>query len=60
MVHQGRRQAFKGRKDGMERFWYENGILKEESHWFDGLADGIMQTWNEEEIGSENCPLQEG
>ena len=38
----------KGRKDGMERFWYENGILKEESHWFDGLADGIMQTWNEE------------
>ena len=40
----------KGRKDGMERFWYENGILKEESHWFDGLADGIMQTWNEEGV----------
>jgi antitoxin component YwqK of YwqJK toxin-antitoxin module len=32
----------------MERFWYPNGKLKEESHWFDGQPDGIMQTWNQE------------
>lgn len=38
----------KGRKDGMERFWYSNGTLKEESQWFDGQPDGIMQTWNQE------------
>ena len=38
----------KGRKDGMERFWYKNRRLKEESHWFDGLAEGIMKTWTEE------------
>ena len=40
----------KGRKDGMERFWYENGRLKEESHWFDGMAEGVMKTWNEDGI----------
>lgn len=38
----------KGRKDGMERFWFANGRLKEESHWFDGQPDGTMQTWNQE------------
>jgi len=38
----------KGRKDGMERFWYENSRLKEESHWFNGLAEGLMQSWTED------------
>ena len=37
----------KGRKDGMERFWYSNGQIKEQSHWFDGLANGIMTNWKE-------------
>ena len=38
----------KGRKDGMERFWYDNGRLKKESHWFDGMAEGVMKSWNED------------
>ena len=38
----------KGRKDGVERFWYSNGRLKEESQWFDGLANGIIRTWSED------------
>ena len=37
----------KGRKDGMERFWFSNGQIKEESHWFDGLANGLMTHWTE-------------
>ena len=44
----GEASFIKGRKDGMERFWYPNGRLKEESHWFDGQPDGIMQTWDQE------------
>ena len=32
----------------MERFWYANGLLKEESQWFDGLANGIIRTWDKE------------
>ena len=38
----------KGKKDGVERFWYANGLLKEESQWFDGLANGIIRTWDKE------------
>lgn len=38
----------KGKKDGVERFWYANGKLKEESQWFDGLANGIIRTWGED------------
>ena len=38
----------KGKKDGVERFWYSNGKLKEESQWFDGLANGIIRTWSED------------
>lgn len=37
----------KGKKDGMERFWYENGILKEEGQWFNNQANGIMRAWDE-------------
>ena len=36
----------KGRKDGMERFWWPNGKLKEEGHWFDGRANGVFKEWN--------------
>ena len=38
----------RGKKDGMERFWYRNGVLKEESQWFNGLANGIIRTWRED------------
>ena len=37
----------KGKKDGMERFWYENGILKEEGQWFNNQANGMMREWDE-------------
>ena len=37
----------KGKKDGMERFWYENGSLKEEGQWFNNQANGMMRAWNE-------------
>ena len=50
----------KGRKDGMERFWYKNGILKEESHWFDGLAEGIMSTWTEEGASKRIIKFKKG
>ena len=38
----------KGKKDGMERFWYPNGRLKSEGQWFDGKQNGIFREWNEE------------
>jgi len=38
----------KGQKDGIERFWYPNGQLKEEGQWFNNLANGLMRTWNED------------
>jgi hypothetical protein len=37
----------KGKKDGMERFWYENGILKEEGQWFNNQANGMMRAWDD-------------
>jgi hypothetical protein len=37
----------KGKKDGMERFWYPSGILKEEGQWFDNQANGMMRAWDE-------------
>jgi len=35
-----------GKKDGMERFWYPSGILKEEGQWFDNQANGMMRAWD--------------
>ena len=43
----GEADFFKGRKDGMERFWWPNGNLKEEGQWFDGKASGVFRRWNE-------------
>ena len=37
----------KGRKDGVERFWHENGVLKKEGQWFNNQANGLMRTWDE-------------
>lgn len=37
-----------GRKDGMERFWWPNGKLKEEGQWFDGTENGVFRKWNED------------
>jgi len=37
----------KGKKDGMERFWYPSGILKEEGQWFENQANGMMRAWDE-------------
>ena len=36
----------KGKKDGMERFWYPSGILKEEGQWFENQANGMMRAWD--------------
>ena len=36
-----------GLKDGMERFWWPNGVLKEEGQWFAGKANGVFREWNE-------------
>jgi antitoxin component YwqK of YwqJK toxin-antitoxin module len=30
----------------MERFWWPNGKLKEEGHWFDGRANGVFKEWS--------------
>jgi antitoxin component YwqK of YwqJK toxin-antitoxin module len=43
----GEADFFKGKKDGMERFWWPNGKLKENGQWFDGRAHGVFQKWNE-------------
>ena len=37
-----------GQKDGMERFWYSNGRLKEEGQWFNNRPNGLMRAWDEE------------
>ena len=37
----------RGKKDGMERFWYPNGKLKSEGQWFDGKENGVFREWNE-------------
>ena len=37
----------RGKKDGMERFWYPNGKLKSEGQWFDGKQNGVFREWNE-------------
>ena len=42
----GEADFYKGRKDGMERFWWPNGKLKEEGHWFDGRANGVFKEWS--------------
>ena len=43
----GEADFFKGKKDGMERFWWPNGKLKENGQWFDGRANGVFRKWNE-------------
>ena len=37
----------KGKKDGMERFWFPKRILKSEGQWFDGKENGIFREWDE-------------
>ena len=39
---------FKGKRDGLERFWFENGKLKTEGQWFDGKKNGIFRKWSEQ------------
>ena len=43
----GEADFFKGKKDGMERFWWPNGKLMEDGQWFDGRAHGVFRKWNE-------------
>ena len=38
----------KGKKDGMERFWYRNGKIKEEGQWFNNKANGLMRMWDKD------------
>ena len=42
----GEADFFKGKKDGMERFWWPNGKLKKEGQWFDGRENGVFKEWN--------------
>lgn len=44
----GEADFLNGRKDGMERFWWPNGKLKEQGQWFDGRANGLFRSWNEQ------------
>ena len=44
----GEADFFKGKKDGMERFWWPNGKLMEDGQWFDGRAHGVFRKWNEQ------------
>ena len=32
----------------VERFWFSNGKIKNESHWFDGKRNGVFRIWNEQ------------
>ena len=43
----GEASFLKGGKDGMSRFWYESGILKEEAQWFANRRHGFFRRWNE-------------
>ncbi|MEC8244409.1 MAG: hypothetical protein VX038_06165 [Verrucomicrobiota bacterium] len=38
----------KGKRDGLERFWFKNGKLKTEGQWFDGKKNGIFRKWSEQ------------
>lgn len=38
----------KGKRDGVVRYWHENGFLKLEEQWFDGKEDGLFREWNKE------------
>ena len=38
----------KGKRDGLERFWFENGKLKTEGQWFNGKKNGIFRKWSEQ------------
>ena len=40
--------VFKRKRDGVARYWHENGFLKLEEQWFDGKEDGLFREWNEE------------
>ena len=43
----GEADFLKGKKDGMERFWWPNGELKEQGQWFDGRAHGVFKSWDQ-------------
>lgn len=38
---------YKGKRDGVERFWHENGKLKSKSQWFAGRKNGLSEEWDE-------------
>ena len=38
----------KGKRDGLERFWFENGKLKTQGQWFNGKKNGIFRKWSEQ------------
>ncbi len=37
---------FKGKKDGVERYWYPNAQISIETQWFDGRKDGFETRWD--------------
>lgn len=39
---------FKGKKDGVARYWYENNNLQSEEQWFDGKENGLFRKWKED------------
>ena len=38
---------YKGKRDGVERFWHENGKLKSKSQWFAGRKNGLSEEWDD-------------
>jgi hypothetical protein len=38
----------KGQRDGTERFWFSNGKMKTEGHWYEGKRNGFFKEWNED------------
>ena len=43
----GEASFLKGGQDGMSRFWYESGVRKEESQWFDNRRHGFFRRWDD-------------
>ena len=37
-----------GQRDGTERFWFSNGIMKTEGHWYEGKRNGFFKNWKED------------
>ena len=38
----------RGKRDGLFRYWHENGKLESEGQWFNGKEDGLFRQWNED------------